>query len=135
VSEFKSITLPHDPTEAAPDGSAVRILLRLSGASMVHVTLPAGTASVAVAHRSVEEIWYVLSGRGQLWRRQGGFEEVTELGPGTCLTIPVGTHFQFRAGPGEPLAVLAVTVPPWPGGDEATVVVGPWPPTVAGAGR
>ena len=39
-----------------------------------------------------------------------------------CLTIPLGTHFQFRSlGPG-PLAAVAVTMPPWPGPDEAVPV-------------
>lgn len=75
MSELESIRLPRDPTEAAPDGSDVRTLLRLAGGSMVHFTLPAGTVSAAVVHRSVEEIWYVLSGRGQMWRRQGAVEE------------------------------------------------------------
>jgi len=99
---------------------------------MVHFTLPAGTVSVAVAHRSVEEIWYVLSGSGQLWRSQGGIEELTDLVPGSCLTMPRETKFQFRAAVGEALAVLAVTMPPWPGEGEAVVVAGPWQPVASG---
>jgi hypothetical protein len=31
-----------------------------------------------------------------------------------CLTIPLGSSFQFCAGP-EGLRVVAVTVPPWTG--------------------
>ncbi|MFZ1963789.1 MAG: hypothetical protein WAU78_10070 [Roseiarcus sp.] len=50
--------------------------------------------------------------------------------PGLCLTIPLGTHFQFRAEPQAPFAFLAVTMPPWPGGDEAVPVAGPWRATV-----
>ena len=41
-----------------------------------------------------------------------------------------GTHFQFRSLGDEPLAVVGVTMPPWPGEDEAVVVPGAWPPTV-----
>jgi mannose-6-phosphate isomerase-like protein (cupin superfamily) len=79
----------------------------------------------------VEEIWYVLAGRGQMWRRQGDRTAVVDLHPGLCLTIPLGTHFQFRAlGPG-PLEAVAVTMPPWPGEGEAVVVPGAWPPSVA----
>ena len=47
---------------------------------------------------------------------------------------PARTAFQFRAEGGEPLAFVAVTMPPWPGMDEAFAVEGPWTPTVA-AGR
>jgi len=125
---FTTLPLPRQPTEAAPDGSQVRVLLRLAGGSMIHFTLPAGAISVAVVHRSVEEIWYVLSGRGQIWRKQGEVAEITELVPGTCLTVPKGTQFQFRTGPAEPLAVIAATMPPWPGDDEAVAVTGPWQP-------
>ena len=50
---------------------------------------------------------------------------VVALEPGVCLVIPVRTAFQFRSlGPGT-LAILAVTMPPWPGDDEADLVEGP----------
>jgi mannose-6-phosphate isomerase-like protein (cupin superfamily) len=123
---FTTLPLRRQPTEAAPDGSQVRVLLRLAGGSMIHFTLPAGAVSIAVVHRTVEELWYVLSGSGLIWRRQGEVEEITELVPGHCLTVPRGTQFQFRAGPAEPLTVIAATMPPWPGDDEALAVTGPW---------
>jgi mannose-6-phosphate isomerase-like protein (cupin superfamily) len=40
------------------------------------------------------------------------------------LTIPLGTSFQFRATGDEPLAAVAVTMPPWPGAGEAYEVAG-----------
>jgi len=131
LTDFSTTRLPADAAERAPDGSALRALLRLPAASMAHFALPAGQVSRAVAHRSVEEIWYVLAGRGEIWRRQGAREETVALEPGVCLTIPLGTQFQFRAGAGGPLAVVAVTAPAWPGDDEAVAVNGPWPPTAA----
>jgi mannose-6-phosphate isomerase-like protein (cupin superfamily) len=115
----------------APDGTAVRLLLSLGGGSMAHFELPAGAVSHAVTHRTVEEIWFVVSGKGSLWRRQGEVESIEPLGPGTALTIPLGTAFQFRAEVGPPLAFVAITMPPWPGMDEAVPAQGPWPPTVA----
>jgi mannose-6-phosphate isomerase-like protein (cupin superfamily) len=124
---FDTMRLPETRDVIAPDGSDVRILLRLAGGSMAHFELAAGRASGAVAHRTVDEIWYVLSGRGQMWRRQAGREETVDLEPGTCLSIPAGTHFQFRAAGDGPLAVVAVTMPPWPGEDEAVAVPGAWP--------
>jgi len=126
MSEFSSMPLPETRTTVAPDGSDVRVLLQLTGGSMIHFELAPGQVSGAVAHRTVEEIWYVLSGAGQLWRRQEEREEVTELQAGLCLTIPVGTRFQFRAGPNARLAMIAVTMPPWPGDGEAYAVPGHW---------
>ena len=61
----------------------------------------------------------MLGGRGEMWRRQGDRESVIPLEPGVCLTIPLGTHFQFRSLGPAPLAAVAVTMPPWPGPDEA----------------
>jgi mannose-6-phosphate isomerase-like protein (cupin superfamily) len=122
--------LPDSPDVRAPDGSDVRVLLSLSGGGMAHFTLAAGSTSVAVHHRTVEEIWYVLSGHGQMWRRHGAEESVAPLEAGDCLTIPLGTCFQFRSlGPGA-FTALGVTMPPWPGDGEAVRSVGPWTPSV-----
>jgi mannose-6-phosphate isomerase-like protein (cupin superfamily) len=77
-------------------------------------------------HKTVEEIWYIISGRGEMWRRSAAGESITPLKAGVTLTIPLGTRFQFRAFEPEPLEVVAVTMPRWPGAEEATVVVGKW---------
>ena len=111
----------------ARDGSDVRVLLRLGRGSMAHFELGAGRVSRAVAHHSVEEIWYILRGQGQMWRRQGDRQETVPLRPGTCISIPRGTHFQFRAAGSGPLAALGVTMPPWPDNEEAYEVPGIWP--------
>ena len=124
---FETMRLPVRPDAVAPDGSDVRVLLRLARGSMAHFELAAGRTALAVAHRTVDEIWYVLSGRGEMWRRHGDRQETVSLESGTCLSIPVGTHFQFRAADAAPLAAVAVTMPPWPGPDEAYEVTGPWP--------
>jgi mannose-6-phosphate isomerase-like protein (cupin superfamily) len=127
---FETKMLPDRPDVLAPDGSEVRILLSRAGGSMAHFQLPPGETSVAVVHRSVEEIWYVVAGRGEMWREEANRAEVVALAPGTCLTIPVGTRFQFRCLGDAPLAAVAVTMPPWPGEGEAVFVTGPWAPTV-----
>ena len=49
---------------------------------------------------------------------------------GVAVTIPLRTAFQFRAEDEAPLAFLAITMPPWPGMDEAVAVEGRWTPTV-----
>jgi len=124
---FEMMQLPEEPTIVAPDGSDVRVLLQRAGGSIAHFELATERASTAIAHRTVEEIWFFLEGRGEMWRRLGGHEETVEVGPGTCVTIPVGTSFQFRAGDGGPLSAIGVTMPPWPGMDEADLVEGVWP--------
>lgn len=126
VPEFATLRLPPYPRETAPDGSAVRPLLGLAGGSMAHFELRAGETSRAVAHRTVEEIWYVLHGSGELWRKQGLREEVVVLEAGVCVTLPRGTNFQFRASRSEGVEILAVTLPRWPGDAEARSVRGPW---------
>lgn len=128
---FASIRLPVEPTEVAPDGSDVRVLLILAAGGLAHFQLAAGKTSRATMHRTVEEIWYFLTGRGEMWREQGGRAEIVEVSPGLCLTIPLGTRFQFRSFGDEPMAAIGATMPPWPGEGEAILVDGPWPPTVA----
>lgn len=123
---FATLCLPEAPTVIAPDGSTVRVLLSLAGGSMAHFSLRPGQVAAAVCHRSVEELWWILEGRGTMWRRQDGQEGFTELRPGVCLSLPVGTDFQFRADPQQGLSAVAVTLPPWPGPDEARQVSGPW---------
>jgi mannose-6-phosphate isomerase-like protein (cupin superfamily) len=124
---FDTRQLPGAPDVIAPDGSDVRVLLQLGRGSMAHFELGAGQVSRPVAHHSVDEIWYVLHGRGQMWRRQAQRQETVPLSVGTCVSIPAGTHFQFRADRGGPLAAIGVTMPPWPGADEAYEVPGAWP--------
>jgi mannose-6-phosphate isomerase-like protein (cupin superfamily) len=111
----------------APDGSEIRLLPQVRGGSMVHCTLPPGSVSLAVEHRTVDELWYVLAGSGELWRAQDMREEVVPLLPGTAHSIPLGTRFQFRNTGAVPLAFVIVTMPPWPGMDEAVRVPDHWP--------
>lgn len=129
MHQFSTMKLPGKPTTIAPDGSDVRVLLGLPAGSMAHFELAAGKVARAVTHRTVGEVWFVLAGRGEMWRRQDGHEETVPLEPGTCLTLPVGTHFQFRASASEPVSAIGVTMPPWPGEHEAMAVAGPWVPS------
>ena len=130
---FATKDLPAEPTVAAPDGFQVRELLSLHSGSAAHFELPPGAVSLAGRHRTVDEIWYILGGSGEMWRRDGNVEEVVSFKLGLCLTIPVGTAFQFRAIGDEPLSAFAVTMPPWPtvSGDEWLEVEPYWPTWVA----
>ena len=130
MTDFRTKHLPSVRDAIAPDGSDVRLLLGLEGGGMAHFELRSGRTSIAVKHRTVDEIWFFLSGSGEMWRKQEQHDEIVLVEAGTCLTIPLGTHFQFRSFGPEPLAALGVTMPPWPGDGEADVVEGKWEPTV-----
>ena len=129
MARFTARPLPAEPDTVAPDGSEVRVLTSLGGGSAAHFRLAPGEVSRAGRHRTVEEIWYILSGRGEMWRSDGGEEEVVALEPDLCLTIPVGTSFQFRAAREAPLSAFGVTMPPWPAAseDEWVEVEPHWP--------
>lgn len=124
--DFQSMQVAAVPDHIAPDGSAIRSLLAVRGGSLAYCTLPAGAVSKAVAHRTVEEIWYCVAGAGQLWRRGPNEARVLDLVPGTCVSIPLGVQFQFRAAGESELCLLIATMPPWPGAGEALPVAGYW---------
>ena len=127
---FETQELPALPLATAPDGTDVRPLLKLVGGSFAHFELAPGKVSKAVTHRTVEEIWYFLKGSGEMWRKTEQREEIVPVRAGICLTIPLGTSFQFRSLGDEPLAMIAVTMPPWPGEHEAYEVAGKWAPNL-----
>jgi mannose-6-phosphate isomerase-like protein (cupin superfamily) len=118
------------PDAIAPDGSEVRLLCATARGSMALFSLAPGAVSTPIAHRTVEEIWYVIRGSGRMWRSSGDQENISALAAGTSISIPVGTRFQFRCDGAEPLDVVAVTMPRWPGADEAVSAAGIWPATI-----
>jgi mannose-6-phosphate isomerase-like protein (cupin superfamily) len=130
MANFETKELPHNRDVVAPDGSDVRILLGLKGGGMAHFELGPGETSRAVTHRTVEEIWFFTAGLGEMWRELDGVPETVEVYPGVCLTIPLGTRFQFRCTGKNPIEAIAVTMPPWPGEGEAVLVEGPWQPNL-----
>ena len=131
------------PDAIAPDGSEIRLLTdgrhSASRSSMVEVTLPAGQVSRPVYHRTVEETWYILEGRGQVWRCPPDADAASvpaqDVSPGDGgWSCPVagraaGEHqrFQFEGSASRcrgkadaaSLRFLCHTMPPWPGEDEA----------------
>jgi mannose-6-phosphate isomerase-like protein (cupin superfamily) len=102
---------------------------------MAHFRLGPGQVAIGEVHRTVDEIWLVIRGKGRIWRCPTGRPDLAveeELLPDVSIPIPVGTHFQFRAAEDSELDIAGVTVPPWPGMDEAVPSeMAPWQPTVA----
>jgi mannose-6-phosphate isomerase-like protein (cupin superfamily) len=112
------------PDYLAPDGSEIRLLLTVPGGGLAHCKLPAGRTTSPVRHKTVEEIWYVTAGSGELWRE--GQDEPVQLRPGRSVTIPTGFAFQFRTTGEQPLEIVIGTFPAWPGPDEAARASGLW---------
>ena len=127
---FATKQLADTPDEIAPDGSEVRLLVTVPGGGMAHFTIPQGHTIRAVRHQTVDEIWYIASGTGEMWQSRDGREALIELNPQLAVTIPVGTTFQVRNTGEDDITVVGQTMPPWPGNDEATICEGRWSPTL-----
>lgn len=121
---------PTSSDARSPAGAEIRHLIEAETANMIHSTVPPGQVNRATVHATISELWHVLSGEGQIWRRDGRSEETTVLSAGVSIDIPVGTAFQYRCTGADPLEFLCISMPPWPGDQEATFVEGPWTPTV-----
>jgi mannose-6-phosphate isomerase-like protein (cupin superfamily) len=123
---FKTKQLADGYDYLAPDCSEIRLLPEMRGVGLAHCTLHPGKTTHAVAHRTVEEIWYCLSGEGEIWCKLDDAEYISNLRPYISVTIPTGANFQFRNTGSESLCLLIVTMPPWPGPEEAVKVVNYW---------
>ena len=130
MPSFETVLLPDAPDVIAPDGSEVRLLASLPTGSSAEFLLHPGQVSKAVRHRTVSELWYVVTGSGQLWRRDEAAATIVALSAGVSASIPVGTAFQFRCDGNEPLKIVGTTMPPWPGDNEAEQLEGEWQPAL-----
>lgn len=107
----------------APDGIAVHPipLPRLAGLSLAEGRLPPGEFGVH-AHRSLEQITYVLAGRLDVTMGDPDTGTTTTIacGPGdTICTPPLATLSYRNPGPG-PARVLFICAPPYPPDDADT---------------
>ena len=121
-------SIPSKPEARSPAGAEIRFLVDGETGSMIHSTVPPGQVNRATVHATVSEFWHILSGKGQIWRRDGTHEETVDLVAGVSIDIPVGTAFQYRCTGRDPLRFLCIAMPRWPGDQEATVIDGPWTP-------
>ncbi|PVE22008.1 hypothetical protein DC522_23650 [Microvirga sp. KLBC 81] len=114
----------------APDGSEVRILRGLERGGLATFLLPPKAVSRAIAHHTVDEVWYFLSGHGRMWPQRDDYDDVVEVALGFSITMPLGTKYQIRCGRHEPLVVISETIPACSGPHEAHFVESPRTPTV-----
>jgi mannose-6-phosphate isomerase-like protein (cupin superfamily) len=98
--------------------------------NMIHSTVPPHQINKATIHKTVSEFWYVLEGKGEIWRDDGSKSSITSLLPGTAIDIPVGTAFQYRSVSDSELKFICIAMPPWPEDSEEEYVDGIWQPSV-----
>jgi mannose-6-phosphate isomerase-like protein (cupin superfamily) len=96
------------------DGSVIRPLLDRTNSSvaqqsLAEATIPAGEATARHYHRVLEELYYVVSGRGDM-ELDG---EHREVGPGDAILIPPGAWHQLRADQGDEIKILCCCAPPY----------------------
>jgi mannose-6-phosphate isomerase-like protein (cupin superfamily) len=127
---MKTKTLPELPDAKSPAGADIRFLMDGQTGNMIHSTVPPHQVNRATVHATVSEFWFVLEGRGEIWRDNGVESSITVLDPGTSIDIPVGTGFQYRNISDTDLKFICISMPPWPGDSEATFVKGKWVPTI-----
>jgi mannose-6-phosphate isomerase-like protein (cupin superfamily) len=110
----------------APDGSEIYLLSNGTHGSLCQCLLPEGAVSLAVLHKTVEELWYVLDGEGEVWRSRLCDDVPVLVRNGSSLVIPPQVPFQFRNTGTGSLKFLITTMPPWPGAHEFRSEKGFW---------
>src|SRR4029079_9761336 len=103
-------SLPETADARSPAGAEIRYLIGGTTGDMIHSTVPPGQVNRATVHATVSEFWHVLSGQGEIWRRDEGGEEMTALTAGVSIDIPVGTAFQYPCNRGAAHRLLGITV-------------------------
>ena|SRR5215203_5165086 len=123
--------LPEHYDDLTRSQSEIRKLFSTDAASVVHCTLPPKKTSLPTRNIGIVEIWYFITGQGEVWRKQEDADEGEEVrvSPGTSLIMPANVDFQFRSISEEPLTFLCVTMPPWPGEHANLEVEGNWQPS------
>jgi mannose-6-phosphate isomerase-like protein (cupin superfamily) len=104
------------------DGSEIRELLAhrnscIANQSLAEARLPAGASTAAHYHPKTEEIYYILSGRGEM-RIDA---ETAAVGPGDAVAIPPGRTHQITNVGREPLVFLCCCAPAYEHADTVLV--------------
>lgn len=100
------------PAFTTKDGSEIRELLAhrnsaIRAQSLAEARVPVGGCTALHYHPLTEEIYYILSGTGQM--RIG--EELREVGPGDAIAIPPGRRHQITNVGDEVLKFLCCCAP------------------------
>lgn len=126
-THFETTDLASITSFLSDDGSEIRSLPTVNGVETVHCRLPQGGIIQASRHKTVAQLWYVLSGNGDLWlQTHDGKESVVLLKSGVSVTVPLGYKFQFRNTGMQNLDILIVNTTKWSGPGELIPVKNHW---------
>lgn len=111
----------------APDAVPVRPydLAPASQMALAEGTIEPGADYHPHAHRTIEQITYVLAGRVRItsYDAHSGGPRSIELGPGEAVITLPGESLQFTCIGSLPARVLFMTAPPYPADHSDTVVL------------
>ena len=65
---MQTTTLPDQPDGKSPAGADIRFLVDGATGNMIHSTVPPRQVNPATVHATVNEFWYILERRGEIWR-------------------------------------------------------------------
>ena len=74
VAAVEALThyLSERPDSSSPDGSAeIRDILTFPAGGMAHAVCPAGMAAGVHELPELDEAYFILAGKGEIWRRMG----------------------------------------------------------------
>ncbi len=96
------------------DGSTIRSILDRTNApvgnqSLAEASLDAGAATERHYHGVSEEIYFILTGSGEM--EMDG--QTRDVGPGDAVLIPPGAWHQIRCNSGERITFLCCCAPPY----------------------
>jgi len=105
---------------ATKDGSIIRSILDRTNSTVMHqslaeATLPRGAATTPHRHPRAEEIYYILSGNGEIVIEGRS----AAVGPNTGILIPPGACHQIRNTGQVDLVFLCCCAPPYSHEDTA----------------
>ena len=106
------------------DTSLIREIMRPNNSqierqSLAEATVRPGAATMAHSHPNTEEIYYILSGYGEMAVES----ERRNVGPGDAIGIPAGHRHQIRNVGDEDLVLLCCCAPAYTDAD--TVLCAP----------
>lgn len=106
------------PSFITKDTSEIRELLAhrnssIRNQSLAEARLPPGASTTPHFHPRTEEIYYILSGSGQM-RIEA---EIGPVGPGDAIAIPPGARHQITNTDDQPLVFLCCCAPAYEDAD------------------
>jgi mannose-6-phosphate isomerase-like protein (cupin superfamily) len=115
---WQSMQRKQAPDGVALDGASIWLLPRTPFSSAIYCELTAGATSRATYNSWIHEIWYFVSGVGEMARWEFPSDPdpsaVVAVSPGLAVTIPPGVNFQYRSTDDATMSFVCAVAPPWP---------------------